>query len=798
MQVHHSSEIFQFIDHAGEFAKEDKGDKKSLITFLDEKSQFTSRGFDYSVVAILGPQSSGKSTLLNLLFGTKFDEMDALSGRQQTTQGVWMGVSAVDSHAILVMDVEGTDGRERGEADVFERRTSLFSLTITSVLIINMWMNDIGRFHAANMGLLKTIFEMNLQLFKDNQELSQTKTLLLFIIRDYIGTPLEKLKGTLLSDLDRLWTGISKPDQYAESKVTDFFDIDFAWLPHKVLVPDEFVRAVGALKERFFKMEHPEFLLKKAYDKLIPADGFGDFASNIWEVVKSNKDLRIPTQKEALALIRCEEIQNTAFSTFSRDLESLSREVDVGTVVENFGNKIHNHLQKALKSYDELASRYHAETASRKRVNLVERIVSSLHVLFERQVERLRSTAIDIFRERAHLSLRDSDSSTAALAKDFIEHIDRAQREALDYFDEKVKTSLLPSDICEWNYSMPLEELYTSIAAETDHFRKDLLQLLMANAKDELEVNLRVPISRVLQQAPNNMWSVVRDYFDTALEKSIVLLKPCLEALSPNLVTPAGPRSPIRGAASSDDVIRKYLDQVRAHGFSVVRKCTKDAVVHLGRMMQSKFDAVFNFDSNNLPRRWSRKDDIPAIFKKSRAVAESLIDLYAVMRLLPEEDKIVFFVPEIEGDPELAVTPTDIRDDDPRIILTHSECVALLDQERAATNQSYKAAIQDQETATTAGYNPLVIIIIVILGWNEFITVLSWILGPLLIPILLLLAGIGYLIYAGQLGGPTLRLITTIAGPTLHQFYVAVLSFFDSIGQGRAAPRPNDNHHKSD
>ena len=49
------------------------------------------------------------------------------------------------------------------------------------------------------------------------------------------------------------------------------------------------------------------------------------------------------------------------------------------------------------------------------------------------------------------------------------------------------------------------------------------------------------------------------------------------------------------------------------------------------------------------------------IFKKSRAVAESLIDLYAVMRLLPEEDKIVFFVPEIEGDPELAVTPTGIN-----------------------------------------------------------------------------------------------------------------------------------------
>jgi hypothetical protein len=38
------------------------------------------------MVAIMGPQSSGKSTLLNHLFGTKFREMDAMAYRGQTTQ----------------------------------------------------------------------------------------------------------------------------------------------------------------------------------------------------------------------------------------------------------------------------------------------------------------------------------------------------------------------------------------------------------------------------------------------------------------------------------------------------------------------------------------------------------------------------------------------------------------------------------------------------------------------------------------------------------------------------------------
>lgn len=34
----------------------------------------------------MGPQSSGKSTLMNQLFNTRFFEMDALSRRGQTTQ----------------------------------------------------------------------------------------------------------------------------------------------------------------------------------------------------------------------------------------------------------------------------------------------------------------------------------------------------------------------------------------------------------------------------------------------------------------------------------------------------------------------------------------------------------------------------------------------------------------------------------------------------------------------------------------------------------------------------------------
>jgi len=51
----------------------------------------------------------------------------------------------------------------------FERKTSLFSLALSEVLLINMWTTDVGRHDAANYGLLKIVFELNLQLFQSSK-----------------------------------------------------------------------------------------------------------------------------------------------------------------------------------------------------------------------------------------------------------------------------------------------------------------------------------------------------------------------------------------------------------------------------------------------------------------------------------------------------------------------------------------------------------------------------------------------------------------------------------------------------
>jgi predicted GTPase len=139
-----------------------------------QQTKTAQAGFNYHLISVFGSQSTGKSTLLNYLFGTEFGVMSE-QDRRQTTKGIWMSKNKKEigdatgaqkmADNILVMDVEGTDGRERGEDQDFERKSALFALATSEVLIVNIWEHQVGLYQGANMGLLKTVFEVNLQLF---------------------------------------------------------------------------------------------------------------------------------------------------------------------------------------------------------------------------------------------------------------------------------------------------------------------------------------------------------------------------------------------------------------------------------------------------------------------------------------------------------------------------------------------------------------------------------------------------------------------------------------------------------
>lgn len=160
-------------EHGVQVIDGDKNFNPALPAYL-QLENVVRAGFNYHIISVFGSQSTGKSTLLNYLFGTQFGVMSEQE-RRQTTKGIWMSKNKKEhvsdetgqkmAENILVMDVEGTDGRERGEDQDFERKSALFALATSEVLIVNIWEHQVGLYQGANMGLLKTVFEVNLQLF---------------------------------------------------------------------------------------------------------------------------------------------------------------------------------------------------------------------------------------------------------------------------------------------------------------------------------------------------------------------------------------------------------------------------------------------------------------------------------------------------------------------------------------------------------------------------------------------------------------------------------------------------------
>ena len=49
--------------------------------------------------------------------------------------------------------------------DLCLEKSTLFSLASSEILIVNLWEHQVGLYQGANMGLLKTVFEVNLGPF---------------------------------------------------------------------------------------------------------------------------------------------------------------------------------------------------------------------------------------------------------------------------------------------------------------------------------------------------------------------------------------------------------------------------------------------------------------------------------------------------------------------------------------------------------------------------------------------------------------------------------------------------------
>ncbi|XXG74024.1 hypothetical protein AAC387_Pa07g2848 [Persea americana] len=665
-------------------------------------------GLNYAVASIMGPQSSGKSTLLNNLFRTNFREMDAFKGRSQTTKGIWMAKCVGIDPCTLVMDLEGTDGRERGEDDTaFEKQSALFALAVSDIVLINMWCHDIGREQAANKPLLKTVFQVMMRLF------SPRKTTLLFVIRDKTRTPLENLEPVLREDIQKIWDSVPKPQAHKETPLSEFFNVEVVALSSYEEKEEQFREQVASLRQRFFHSIAPGGL---AGDRraVVPASGFSFSAQHIWKVIKENKDLDLPAHKVMVATVRCEEIANEKLShlTANEDWRHLEEAVQSGPV-PGFGKKLSSILDACLSEYDMEAIYFEEGVRTVKRQQLESKVLHLVHPAYQSMLGHLRSRTLDSFKEAFDKAINKGEGFAVA-ARCCVQSY-------MSIFDEGCADAAIEQ--ANWDPSKARDKLQRDIDAHVASVRTAKLSELNALYEGQLNTALAEPVEALLDAAGDDTWPSIKKLLKSETEKAV-----------------SGLSSALSGFEIDQPTRDKMLASLADYARNVVEMKAKEEAGRILIHMKERFSTLFSHDSESMPRVWTGKEDIRSITKTARSASLKLLSVIAVIRLDDNNDDVEkTLAVALLDSAKSGITNRSITASDPlassswekvpvtKTLITPVQCKSLWRQFRTETEYTVTQAIAAQE-ANRRNNNwlppPWAILAILILGFNEFMTLL--------------------------------------------------------------------------
>ncbi|KAH9747411.1 protein ROOT HAIR DEFECTIVE 3 [Citrus sinensis] len=682
----------QLIDGNGEFNVD------GLENFV-RTTKLNHCGLSYAVVAIMGPQSSGKSTLMNHLFHTNFREMDAFRGRSQTTKGIWIAKCVGIEPFTIAMDLEGSDSRERGEDDTtFEKQSALFALAIADIVLINMWCHDIGREQAANKPLLKTVFQVMMRLF------SPRKTTLLFVIRDKTKTPLEYLEPILREDIQKV--EVTALSSYEEKE-------------------EQFKEQVAELRQRFFHSISPGGL---AGDRqgVVPASGFSFSAQQIWRVIKENKDLDLPAHKVMVATVRCEEIANDKLRRLSADEGWLALEEAVQEgPVSGFGKRLSSVLDTYLSEYDMEAVYFDEGVRNAKRKQLESKALDFVYPTYSTLLGHLRSKAFESFKIQLEQSLKKGEGFAASVRT--------CTQSCMLEFDRGCADAAIRQ--AKWDASKVREKLRRDIDTEASSVRSVKLSAIIADHEKNLTEALSGPVESLFEVGDEDTWASIRRLLKRETEAAVLKFS-----------------TAIAGFEMDQAAVDTMVQNLRSYARNVVVKKAREEAGKVLIRMKDRFSTVFNHDNDSLPRVWTGKEDIRTITKDARAASLRLLSVMAAIRLDEKPDKVesLLFSSLMDGtaaaslprdrsigdsvDPLASSMWEEVSPQDK--LITPVQCKSLWRQFKAETEYTVTQAISAQE-AHKKNNNwmppPWAILTMAVLGFNEFMLLLK---NPLYLMIL--------------------------------------------------------------
>lgn len=189
-----------------------------------------------------------------------------------------------------------------------------------------------------------------------------------------------------------------------------------------------------------------------------------------------------------------------------------------------------------------------------------------------------------------------------------------------------------------------------------------------------------------------------------------------------------------------------------------VKEHTADAA--LLAKLRASFEDSFRYDASGVPRVWKPEDDIDGVFKKARDATLDLIPLYAKISptdkgLLPDDIPSSADMAPLPG-----TTAEEFDFDASLVLLSETKQLDITSRFRRDSDAYYVEA--KRSTVSSVAQIPMWMYgVLVVLGWNEAMTVLF---NPLYFTFLLICLAAAYIVFQLGLIGPIMSVGKTVLG----------------------------------
>ncbi|PPR80755.1 hypothetical protein GOBAR_AA39958 [Gossypium barbadense] len=385
-----------------------------------------------------------------------------------------------------------------------------------------------------------------------------------------------------------------------------------------------------------------------------------------------------------VATVRCEEIASEKYTSFTsnevfvHNWHSLEEAVKSGPVA-GFGKKLNSILYTSLSEYDAEATYFDEGVRSAKRKHLEEKLLQLVQPAYQSMLGHLRIETLEKFKEAFDKALKGDEGFSVAACKCIKTYM--ASFDA-GYADAAVK-------LANWDSSKIRDKLRRDINDHIASVRAAKLSELTSSYEAKLNEALSGPVEALLDGVNKETWPLIRKLLQRETESIL-----------------SGLSTALSGFDMDEQTQKKTLTSLENHARGVVEGKAKEEAGRVLIRMKDRFSTLFNHDSESMPRVWTGKEDIRSITKTAHSAALKLLSVMAAIRLDDNVDNI-----------------------------ENTLCSALLDTKGIASVTKWGSTTSDPLASSTWDKEankrsnnwlppPWAIVALIILGFNEFLTLL--------------------------------------------------------------------------